>query len=169
MHNRVIFFSLFLTWNTGELNTLIIHMGWGPLPHGRVACHIVLWIIMSEVLFRIFATLNRIVIFMFKIILAIKSSNKSRTLATLTIKLHLVDFHMRSASWKTMDQMQMAMKVFCKTRTRINVRKSTPVLMAKTVTVTVWVPEIFMKSNKTLWASDCVLSKLHRSRAVGFF
>lgn len=124
---------------------------------------------MSEVLFRIFATLNRIVIFMFKIILAIKSSNKSRTLATLTIKLHLVDFHMRSASWKTMDQMQMAMKVFCKTRTRIKVRKSTPVLMAKTVTVIVWVPEIFMKSNKTLWASDCVLSKLHRSKAGGFF
>lgn len=77
----------------------------------------------SEVLLRFFATLNRIIIFMSKISLAIKSPNKSKTLAILTIKLHLADFHMRSSSWKTMDQMEMAIKEFCKTRTKSNVHK----------------------------------------------
>lgn len=108
----------------------------------------------SEVLFRFFATLNGIVIFMFKISLAIKSSNQSKILAILTIKLHPVDFHMRSASWKTVDQMKMAMKMFCETRTKNNGHKSPPVLMAKTATVTVGVPGIFMKSKKPLRASD---------------
>lgn len=48
-----------------------------------------------------------------------KSSNKSKTLAILTIKLHLVGFHMRRASCNTMDQMEMAMKVFCKTKNNL--------------------------------------------------
>lgn len=32
--------------------------------------------------------------------------------------------------------------------------------MAETVTVTIWVPEIFIKSDKTILAGDCMLSKV---------
>lgn len=109
------------------------------------------------------------VMFMTKISLAMKSLDKN-PIAILTIQLHLVDFHMTSASWKTMDWIQMTMNVFCKTRTspRSNISKSPPILTAKPVTVTLWLSEIFIKSNKTLLASDCMLCKLHHYRVEVF-
>lgn len=172
MHNNVIFFHYFLyavqaRWAHSERT---VFFTWS---RRTVAHHIMLWILYlkfySDFWFPPLST-ELAVMFPFKIGVAMKSLDK-KPIAILTIKLHMVDFLMRSASWKAMGRILITMNVVCKTRTsaRRNIHKSPPILMAETVILTVWVPEIFIKSNKTVWASECMLSKPHHYRAEGFF
>lgn len=109
------------------------------------------------------------VMFMFKISSAMKSLDK-KTNSHPHYKAAPGRLSHEKCFLKDMDRIQMTMNVVCKTRTsaRSNIHKSPPILMAKTVTVTVWVPEIFIKSNKTILASDCMLPELYHYRVEGW-